>query len=128
MAQTVEKTSGVILSREAVVQTATVPSTRWNAQIRKAVESLGVNLRTGQEIHIELVKNNLIIAKYGMYRIILNEGNVIVDRCESVTVLENEWLVVSRHGIYYLYDKAGNPYKGLSFLKKENAIRFAKTL
>lgn len=111
-----------------VVQEASELKSNWNGKIKKVVEALGANIRPGMEISIEPTKHDLLIAKCGVYMTVLSEGNVIAKRCESIEVLDNGWIVACIHGQYELYYKDGSKYRGLSFLKKSNAIRFAKTL
>lgn len=111
-----------------VVQGASTLKPSWNGKIKKAVEALGVCVRSGMEINVEPAKHDLLIAKCGIYMTILSEGNVIANRCESVDVLDNGWIVACIHGRYELYYKDGSQYRGLSFLNKSNAIRFAKAL
>ncbi len=78
---------------------------------------------------IRKAMNGLAVVACGMqYGVNAGERIVLAPQFESVILLENGWMVASRYGIYNIYDREGNIYKGLSFLKEENAIKFAKTL
>lgn len=102
---------------------------RWNEDVQKVLNVARSSVTTGQDVHVELCTNGLAVIKSGMKSGVTNGTRMILDILfESIVVCENGWMVACKHGIYYLYNKEGNMYKGLSFLKKENAIRFAKTL
>ncbi len=108
---------------------STVSRPRWNEDMQKVLGVAKSSVTTGQDVHIELCAKGLAVIKSGMKCGVTNGTRMILDiQFESIVVCENGWMVACKHGIYYVYDKEGRMYKGLSFLKKQNAIKFAKTL
>lgn len=104
-------------------------STKWNKAV---LDSLGVaklGMNPGEDLHIQLCAKGLAVVKNGMKCGVTNGKRMVLDvSFESVVVLENGWMVACKNGIYNLYNEEGTPYKGLSFLNKQNAIKFAKSL
>ena len=106
-----------------------VRGTIWNKDMLNAIGVAKSYVAGDRDIHVELCPKGLAIIKSGMKCGVINGTRMILDiQFESVVVLENGWMVTCKYGIYDLYNEEGEIYKGLSFLKKENAIRFAKTL
>lgn len=103
-------------------------SPRWNGRLKETVEAMRKLAQPGKEVFVELAPNGLAIVKSGMKCSVNNGQRMILEGYESVDVLENGWIVACKHGCYTLHDSEGNMYKGLLFLKKSNAIKFAKTL
>lgn len=98
----------------------------------KALNAIGVARTTvvpGREVFVQTGAKGLAVVRSGLKCGVTN-GKLMVLAIEfdSVVILENGWMVACKHGIYDLYDREGNVYKGLSFLNKQNAIKFAKTL
>lgn len=102
---------------------------KCNMSILKVVGVARGKMVSGREQHDEVCVKGVTVIKSGLKYGVSNMARVVLDtQFESVVILENGWLVACQNGIYKLYDKEGNVYKGLSFLKKDNAIKFAKTL
>ena len=104
-------------------------SGKLNKSILKAVGVAMYTRPAVKNFDVQEEINGLTVVRCGMtYGVNNGECMVLPPIFESITILENGWMVTARHGIYDLYDYEGHIYKGLSFLKKENAIRFAKML
>lgn len=102
---------------------------RWNKNILETVETVRGLVTPGREVFVEMGANGLAVVKSGTKCGVTNGKRMVLDiQFESVVILENGWMVACKYGIYDLYDKEGNVYKGLSFLNKQNAIRFASSL
>ena len=99
---------------------------------REAVENIATLMCAtvmGQEVFVQLGHCGLAVVKSGTKCGVTNGTRMILDRqYESVTILKNGWMVACKHGCYFLYDKEGEMYRGLKFLNKTNAIRFANSL
>ena len=107
----------------------TVRGSRWNKDMLNALGVARSSVAPGRDVQVELNAKGLAVVKNGMYCGVTKGASMVLGvKFESIVVLENGWMVASKHGIYNLYNKEGSVYKGLSFLKKENAIKFAKTL
>lgn len=102
--------------------------TRTNSLFQTTVNNIRGKVRPGEEIEIEFASNELMLVRQREYCSVFNSAGEIVGRCESIVVLDNGWMVACKYGRYDLYYKDGTMYKGLMFLKKSNAIKFAKTL
>ena len=82
-----------------------------------------------KEVGVELVANGLAVLKCDQKYGVANGSTMILPiEYESIVVVENGWSVACKYGIYNVFDKQGRQYKGLSFLKKSNAIKFARSL
>ena len=104
-------------------------SANWNAKMLEFVAALRKMNVAGQEVFVHMNKCGLATVKCGTKCGVTNGTSMVLEmQYESIEILENNWMVACRHGIYKLYDKDGNPYNGLKFLKKQNAIKFARTL
>ena len=106
-----------------------IGSARGAGKVLERREVFGEVQRHNKEICVELVENGLALLKCDEKYGVANGSQIILPiNFESITVVENGWSVACKYGIYDIYDSAGRPYKGLSFLKKSNAIKFARTL
>ena len=99
---------------------------------RKLLDSVGVARSfgaQGRDLQVQPVVKGLAVVNRGMNHGVAKGEQLVLDiKFESIVILQNGWMVACKHGVYYLYDENGNIYKGLSFLNKQNAIRFANSL
>ena len=106
-----------------------IASANWNKEILNAVSVAKTVAVPGRDLHVKLGVKGLAVVKSDMYCGVTNGKRMILDfKFDTIDIVENGWMVAGRYGIYKLYNKDGNMYKGLSFLKKSNAIRFARML
>lgn len=104
-------------------------STRWNEEVLQAVVALKSSVCYGREVFVEIGACGLAAVKSGTkYGVTDGKHMILAMEYESVKILANGWIVACKYGCYILYNSKGEMYKGLLFLKKENAIKFAKTL
>ena len=104
-------------------------STCWSSVVLERSEVLRKVKQCKNEVCVELVANGLAVLKCDQKYGVVNDSAMILPiDFESIDVVENGWTVAGKYGIYNVYDKRGRQYKGLSFLKKSNAIKFARSL
>lgn len=104
-------------------------STTWNNEMLKAINVAREFLIPGRDVHVKLCAKGLAVVESGIRCGVTDGERMILPlEFESVEVEENGWMVACKHGIYDIYDEQGNKFKGLSFLKKANAKKFAREL
>lgn len=106
-----------------------VTSATWNEEMLRAINVAREFLIPGREVSVKLCAKGLAVVKCSIWCGVTNGERMILPmEFESIEVVENGWIVACKYGIYDLYDEQGNKFRGLSFLKKSNAIKFARDL